>query len=137
MIRDDPIHGRNETRPASRTLATQNTNGNNGCLFGNTIFGSGDCSGNVSSVTVAVSTLQVLVKHVDAGFDATGKVGVTRHNSGVNDIDANARSGRSRIVVGAVISCVGLINSIETPRRSRVLRIHQRHWLVCNNLNHV
>ena len=121
MVRDDPIHGGNEQRKTSRTAATKNSNWNDGCFLGNTVASSGNCAGNVRAVTLTVGTLQVLTVCVEAGFDSTGKVWVAGIYSSVDNINANTSTGTRRIVVCVVISCVGLIDSIETPRWSRAL----------------
>ena len=121
MVRDDPIHGGDEQRKTSRTTATENANWNNGCFLRNTVASSGNCARDVCAVTLTVGTLQVFTVCVKAGFHSTSKVWVAGIYSSVDNINANTSTGTRRIVVCVVISCVGLIDSIETPRWSRAL----------------
>lgn len=109
----DKVHASNDSRVGTGTVITQDLDGVEGGLLGDTVGGGADSSSNVGAVTLAV-TITATSKVLEE-LGTSIKVGMLNINAGVDDVRASTLT--SALVVGVSLATgLGAGKTGDTPR---------------------
>lgn len=120
--RDDPVQGSNNARGRTAAIASQDLDTNQLDLLGNSVAGTTNGTGDVSTVAVLVSVGGTLDK-VGAHLGTATKVSVSSVDTSVNDVGSDASTGSIGVLVRGlgVGQSTALADTAKTPGGRRGL----------------
>jgi hypothetical protein len=109
-----PLNSRNDSSIGTRTSASENLNGNDRDLLGNTIQSSTNSSGNVSSVTIAIGVSAISSEIGTPCGSSSREFSVGGQDTSVND-ESNDTASFFLILVSSVKLDFKLGDSVKSP----------------------